>query len=67
MGNLLRKFIRFEDKVWFVDFTGWETDGGSADIRIVLPDGSMREALVSDGPLMDVLETGEVIPDPRTG
>lgn len=59
MEKSLKNFIRFEDKLWFVDFT----TPGSFKIRIVLPDGTSRPASKSDGDLMDVLNEGTPISD----
>ena len=63
MENSLKNFIRFEDTVWFVDFSDAKA---GFEIKIVEPDGSRREALKSDGDLMEVLELGIIIPDPTT-
>lgn len=59
MENLLKKFIRFEDKVWFVDLSAkpWVVD-------IVAPDGSVRPAIGKDGDFLDLLNEGSVISAP---
>ncbi len=53
------KFIRFEDKVFFVDFTSFGKPGGRAVFSIVFPDGTSRPAKGSDAPMMDILSSGK--------
>ncbi len=52
------KFIRFEDKVFFVDLTTFSKPGGKSVFLIIFPDGSGRPAKGSDGPMMDILFSG---------
>ncbi len=64
MDSKQKKFIRYEDKLWFVDFTGWETGKGDAVIDIINPDGTSYPASPKDGALMDVLNEGLIVPQP---
>lgn len=51
MNHKLKKFVRYEDKLFWVDLENW-------NILVVNPDGTSRNALTSEVDLMDLLNEG---------
>ncbi|PIR80329.1 MAG: hypothetical protein COU25_00655 [Candidatus Levybacteria bacterium CG10_big_fil_rev_8_21_14_0_10_35_13] len=53
MKDRLKKYILYENQIWFIDLTGKDWI-----VEIVSPDGSRRPAIGKDGDFLDVLNEG---------